>query len=171
MCVKGAWLRCCLTALRSSLTCAERREEAQVWAVCSCLTQLCAARQMFSGVVTSERPSAATTLSSQQPWEAGVSLPFTSHGVQAAPPRTLPLDPKEAWPGQESRGPRILPSVMVSRVLLVPTGLPVQRSPGPATSCCPSRWRTEAGGRTLSLVSSGVMCRVPSPRSTTHAGP
>lgn len=50
-------------------------------------------------------------------------------------------------------------------------GLPVRRSPEPVTSCCPGRWQMEAGEKTLSLVNSGVTCKVPSPRSTTHAGP
>lgn len=41
----------------------------------------------------------------------------------------------------------------------------------PVTSCCLSRWRTEAGERTLSHVSRGAIVKAKIPRSITPAGP
>lgn len=63
--------------------------------------------------------------------------------------------------------------VMVPLSSLPPphTGRRVRRCWVPATSCWPSRWRTGAGGRTLSHASNGATCRARTPRSTTPAGP
>ena len=98
--------------------------------------------------------------------------PFMSHGgVGLSAEAHAALSVTLRGLARARSGAGTSPGMTVSRVLLVSAGLPVQRSPRPATSCCPARWQMEAGGRTSSPVSSGATCRAPAPRSTTHAGP
>lgn len=157
-----------------------RGVEHRAWLGAACETLLPSTAD-FAQPDTSMRPSAVlacpfvfqVTLGGRsicsQFTSAEVKLRGFSSGLwplgRAAPPHTL-RQPARV----RSQGSGTFLGVMCL-LSLVFAGLPVQRSPGPVTSSCPGRWQTEAGGRILSPVRSGVTCRVPSPRSTTHAGP